>query len=197
MDNAGYLWHITVSSKNDLWRREMTAIRFLLTGFILLLGVGCAATPNVMIWRKGNIEAMGGGRTGKVSYDCIRIGTMQNPYDGNPVIRIRLMNGTCLTSSDFSEDTIREAAWTQVTPDDRSFFRAADGTLTIFLGGVSFVYGEHGLETVCLANMRIPDKTYTSEIASEEGSFFRLPLNEEHVVEIFGQPDERHSYFSW
>lgn len=165
---------------------------------VLFLLAGCLTpTPNLRVWVCGNVKATGTIQSnGDTVYHSICIGTDTLPYDGRQAFAIRLMDGTVLSSEDFSEPTIRAVAQTknQFLINVNNF---GDERFYSF-DGVTFIYRDDRLALIDATWMHLPEKTYAPAIAqSPQSTFYPLPVPGACLVEIFGTPDEIRDSFVW
>lgn len=157
-------------------------------------------SPNVRTWTKGNLEAVGAiASSGTAFYHHVRIGTPDDPYDGRFAFSIKAENVSQLASDEFSEDTIAQMAAVAggITSKVSSSAWPSNSTSYAF-SGFLFLFHEHRLVLFDASYVRLSGKTLAPEIGDKTmGEFFPLPLAEERLLRIFGEPDRVDNSFSW
>lgn len=170
----------------------------------LVLGVmcgGCAMpSPNVRIWTKGNLEAIGTiTPRGKVLYHNIRIGDSNTPYDGKFAFSIREESGNQLSSEEFSEVVIAQLAGNAGSVP----FHALGDTwpndsICYSFNGYLFIFHNHRLISFSATLVKLPNKTLAPEIGDRTAKMFdSLPLPENRLSQIFGVADRIQNKSQW
>jgi len=157
---------------------------------LLSMGDGCTMTcPNFRAYYHGNVSALGSLLpTGEGRFYSLTIGSPASPLAQNATFTVCLSDKTVLRPADFSRDRIERLATSRTTPPAKDGW--GEGAVDFSFEGISFIFAN----SICLcfrANwVRLPSATYAPQIGTADGKrFYRMPLSQAQVEEIFGKPD--------
>lgn len=157
--------------------------------FLLLAGVGLAATMSYRVFSRGNLRA--GGTilpNGEARFDSLRIGIPKKPLDAETPFFIRLSSGKAMESTDLTAELVASFATAEEKLPRNSEWGA--GAVEYRFEGMVFVFREG--RCVCFrANwIQLPNRAFRPEIGSaQSGAFYKMPLSQAQLEAIFGQAD--------
>ena len=148
-----------------------------------------SCTPNKRVYVKGNIRAIGSiASKSDIKYYSISIGTHQIPLDVSKVpFSIRFNDKKMLTVHKMTLQNIMS-----LSPSKNTNLTGWNAdAIEYSIEGYSFIFLENKLIHFKASFIQLPKKTFIPEIGNNKGeSFFSLPISQQNLENLFGEPDK-------
>jgi hypothetical protein len=166
----------------------MNPARAIVLGLVLAATCG-AATMTYRVFHRGNLRA--GGTIlpgGEARFDTLRIGTPAAPLDDTTPFFVRFGSGKAVESIDFTPELIASLATREEKLPARSEWGAGATEFTV--EGMAFVFKDGRCVSFRANWIQLPNRAFRPEIGSASSSaFFRMPLSQAQLENIFGPPE--------
>jgi len=150
-------------------------------------------SPNQRVLKIGNLVARGSlSPDGQAKYYAVAIGSSDEPFGNNRPFSIRTGGEGVLKSSEFTHARI-----SRLVAEESDAMPVGDDS-HVFAYGYSFHFHGSELQSFQANVITLPDKSYHPEIGEAGGEvFYPLPISENRLIALFGEPEERRDVFQW
>jgi hypothetical protein len=166
----------------------MNTARAIAFGMVLIAAC-CAATMTYRIFHRGNLRAGGAIlANGDARFDTLRIGTPRAPLDDSTPFFVRFSNGKSAESVDFTIEFITSLApREEKLPPNSEWGR---GATEYSFEGMAFVFKDGRCVSFRANWIQLPNRSFRPELGSANSSaFFKMPLTQAQLENIFGPPE--------
>ncbi len=163
--------------------------------FLVIVGVCVGALerlflPNTRLYVKDNIYASGRIVDPVPIYGYIRIGGLDEEYDGSLHFEVKFPNDVILSFPNPDINIIETVLFDSERESNDFFYDWPEGAREIHLTGARIALLDEKLLQLCVYSSDISIKTETSQ------NWCALPLTDQDLVMLFGEPDSISEYWS-